>query len=152
MTTVAYRDGVMAADCGCFSDGLYQGEVDKLWVLPSVGLVGCCGEIGAMVRVVEWLKGGVDRGKKPSLPDDCDFEAIVVDPQGEVSHYDLHLSPMRVTNEFHVIGSGRKLALGAMVAGASAEKAVQIACQYDGRSREPVKTIRLQDLTGQASG
>ena len=58
----------MAADSACFDSSLYQGEVDKLWVLPSVGLVGCCGEIGAMIQVIDWLQGKVDRGKKPDLP------------------------------------------------------------------------------------
>ena len=151
MTTVAYRDSVMAADSACFGSSLYQGEVDKLWVLPSVGLVGCCGEIGAMIQVIDWLQGKVDRGKKPELPDDCDFEGLVVDPQGQVLHYDRHLVPIRITNAFHAIGSGRKLALGAMEAGASAEQAVRIACRYDHISREPVKTIRLQDVNHDVS-
>lgn len=147
MTTIAYRDNMMAADSACFDSDLYQGEVDKLWVLPSVGLIGCCGEIGAMIRVVDWLKSGEEGSKIPNLPDDCDFEAIVVNPEGEVLHYDRHLVPIRVANKLHAIGSGRKLALGAMMAGASADKAVQIACQYDSGSREPVKMIQFQDLS-----
>lgn len=148
MTTIAYRDNMMASDSACFDSSLYQGEVDKLWILPSVGLIGCCGEIGAMIRVVDWLKNGSEGRKSPNLPDDCEFEAIVVNPEGEVFHYDRHLVPIRISNQFHAIGSGRKLALGAMMAGASADKAVQIACQYDNGSREPVKAIQLRDLSG----
>ncbi len=136
----------MAADSACFDSSLYQGQVDKLWAIPSVGLIGCCGEIGAMVRVVDWLMEGGSRKKAPNLPDDCEFEAIIVSPEGEVLHYDRHLVPIQVVNELHAIGSGRKLALGAMMAGASADKAVQIACQYDNGSREPVRMIHLQDL------
>jgi hypothetical protein len=101
-----------------------------------------------MIRVVDWLKSGGEGNKTPNLPDDCDFEAIVVDPEGVVLHYDRHLVPIRVASKLHAIGSGRKLALGAMMAGASADKAVQIACQYDSGSREPVKTIQFQDLSG----
>lgn len=152
MTTIAYRDSMMAADSGCFDSSLYQGQVDKLWILPSVGLIGCCGEIGAMIRFVDWLKDGGDRKRKPSLPDDCEFESMIVNPDGRVAHYDRHLVPIRVANDFHAIGSGRKLALGAMMAGASADKAVEIACQYDNGSREPIKTIRLQDIEADVSG
>ncbi len=77
---------------------------------------------------------------------------MVVNPDGEVVHYDRHLVPIRVANEFHAIGSGRKLALGAMMAGASADKAVEIACHYDNGSREPIRTIRLQDIEADVSG
>lgn len=147
MTTIAYCDSMMAADSACFDSNLYQGEVDKLWVLPSVGLIGCCGEIGAMIRVVDWLENGGEGSNTPNLPDDCEFEAIFVDPEGEVFHYDRHLVPIRVASQFHAIGSGRKLALGAMMAGASAESAVRIACQYDNGSREPVNVIQFQDLS-----
>lgn len=146
MTTIAYRNNIMAADSACFDSTLYQGEVDKLWILPPVGLIGCCGEIGAMIHFVDWLRDGRDRKKKPDLPDDCDFESIVVNSDGEVAHFDRHLVPIRVANDFHAIGSGRKLALGAMMAGASADEAVKIACHYDIVTREPVRTIRLQDL------
>lgn len=146
MTTIAYRNGIMAADSACFDSSLYQGEVDKLWMLPEIGLVGCSGEIGAMIQFVDWLKDGSERKKKPDLPDDCDFESIVVGLDGEAVHYDRHLVPIRVANDLHAIGSGRKLALGAMMAGASAEEAVKIACHYDMVTREPIRTIRLQDL------
>ena len=133
----------MAADSACFDSSLYQGEVEKLWSLPGIGLIGCSGEIGAMIQFVDWLKAGSDRKRKPDLPDDCDFESVVVSPDGEVVHYDRHLVPIRVANEIHAIGSGRKLALGAMMAGASAEEAVKIACHYDMVTREPIKTIQL---------
>ena len=150
MTTIAYRDGIMASDSACFDSSLYQGEVDKLWTLPPIGLIGCSGEIGAMIQFVDWLKDGSDRKRKPDFPDDCDFESIVVSPDGEVMHYDRHLVPIRVANDLHAIGSGRKLALGAMMAGASADEAVKIACHYDMVTREPIRTIRLRDVIGGA--
>lgn len=146
MTTIAYKNSIMAADSACFDSSLYQGEVEKLWMIPPIGLIGCSGEIGAMIQFVEWLQDDSEKKRKPDLPDDCDFEGILVNPDGDVVHYDRHLVPIRVANEFHAIGSGRKLALGAMMAGASAEEAVKIACHYDMVTREPVRMIQLQDL------
>ena len=150
MTTIAYKDGIMAADSACFDSVLYQGEVDKLWMLPPIGLIGCSGEIGAMIQFVDWLQDDSECNSKPNFPDDCDFESIVVDLDGEVVHYDRHLVPIRVANDFHAIGSRRMLALGAMMAGASAEEAVKIACHYDMVTREPIRTIHLRNATAEA--
>lgn len=119
----------MASDSACFDSNLDQGEVDSLCVLPSAGLIGCCGEIGAMIRVVDWLKNGSEGRKSPDFPNDCEFEAIVVNPEGEVLYYDHHLAPSR----FHAVGSGHKPALGAMMAGTSADKAVQMALSENNR-------------------
>lgn len=146
MTTIAYRDGVIAADTGCFNDGLYEGEVDKLWTLPDVGILGCCGEYGAILKVVEWLRNGGKADDKPRLSRNSEFTGLVVKCEGNVVHYQMGLRPMLIGASFHAIGSGRKIAVGALAAGASAEQAVQIACRYDRMSMEPVRTQVVKGL------
>lgn len=146
MTTIAYRDGVMAADSGCFNNGLYEGEVDKIWVMPDVGVMACCGEYGAILKVVEWLKDGAQPNRKPRLSKESQFAGLLITPEGEVLHYQIGLRPLRIVADFHAIGSGRQIAVGAMAAGASAEQAVQIACHYDRISMAPVKTRRIRDV------
>lgn len=149
MTTIAYRDGIMAADSGCFNEGLYEGEVDKISILHDVGVLGCCGEYGAILKVVEWLTGGGKPDEKPSLSRDSEFAGLLVKRNGEVVHYQRGLRPLRMTADFHAIGSGRQIAVGAMAAGASAERAVRIACHYDQISMEPVSTQSIQELSTQ---
>lgn len=139
MTTIAYRDGIMAADSGCFNDGLYEGEVDKIWMLPAVGMLGCCGEYGAILKVVEWLMKGGEPARKPRLSRESAFAGLLVKLDGEVMHYQLGLRPLRIAADFHAIGSGREIAIGAMATGASAVRAVEIACHYDRMSMEPVR-------------
>ncbi|NJO37439.1 MAG: hypothetical protein HC871_07230, partial [Rhizobiales bacterium] len=106
MTTIAYRDGIVAADSGCFNDGLYEGEVDKIWVLPEVGVLGCCGEYGAILKVVEWLKDGGDQRSKPGLSRESEFAGLLVRGDGEVVHYQRSLRPLAIAAAFHAIGSG----------------------------------------------
>jgi ATP-dependent HslUV protease subunit HslV len=148
MTTIAYRDGVMAADSACFNEGLYEGEVDKIWPLSDVGLLGCCGEYGAILKVVEWLKAGGEPKLKPRLSRESEFAGLLVKREGEVMHYQIGLRPLCIMAEFHAIGSGRQIAIGAMAAGASAEEAVQIACRYDRISMEPVRTRMIDTSMG----
>lgn len=144
MTTIAYRNGIMAADSGCFNAGLYEGEVDKISILPDLGVLGCCGEYGAILKVVEWLTSGGKPSEKPRLSRDSEFAGLLVKWDGEVVHYQIGLRPLRMAAEFHAIGSGRHLAIGAMAAGVSAEQAVRIACHYDQMSMEPVSTQAIQ--------
>ena len=140
MTTIAFRDGIVAADTGCYNDGLYEGEVEKIWPLIDIGVLGCCGEYGAILKVVEWLRNGGETDSKPRLSRDSEFAGLLVNPSNEVFHYQISLRPLRINADFHAIGSGRKIAIGAMAAGASAEQAIKIACRYDHMSTEPVRT------------
>ncbi len=149
MTTIAYKDRIMAADSGCFNGGLYEGEVDKISILPDAGVIGCCGEYGAILKVIEWLTAGGKPREKPRLSRDSEFTGLLVRPNGEVVHYQLGLRPLRLTADFHAIGSGRQIAVGAMAAGASAEQAVRIACHYDQISMEPVTTQAVEELAVQ---
>ena len=146
MTTIAYRDGIMAADTGCFNDGLYEGEVEKIWPLTDIGILGCCGEYGAILKVVEWLENGGKADGKPRLSRDSEFAGLLVNQSNEVFHYQIGMRALRIDADFHAIGSGRKIAVGAMAAGASAEQAIEIACRYDRMSMEPVRRHVVSEL------
>ncbi|MGI9437565.1 MAG: hypothetical protein ACR2Q4_22515 [Geminicoccaceae bacterium] len=139
----------MAADSGCFNDGLYEGEVDKIWILQDIGLFGCCGEYGAILKVVEWLTFGGEPKDKPRLSRDSEFTGLLVKRDGEVLHYQLGLRPLPISATFHAIGSGRQIAVGALAAGATAEQAIRIACHYDRMSMEPVRTQDFQEILAQ---
>lgn len=62
---------------------------------------------------------------------------------GQISHFSERLRPYKVHASFYAIGSGRRLAIGAMAAGASAKEAVEIACRFDTHSRGPVNAARV---------
>lgn len=145
MTTIAYRDGIMAADTASWDvNGVYFGRARKLHRLADGRVFGGAGSTSAILRVVAWLNGAED---KPALDDDKPtdvVQAIIATPgPGRVVVY-VDVSLMEVEQhpgEFVAIGSGRELALGAMAMGASAAEAVRVATDFDRGSRPPVDTI-----------
>src|SRR4249919_1433418 len=65
MTTIAYRDGVMAADTQCtWSDTISR--VNKIHRLPCGGVMAGCGSYPEVLRAVEWVRGG-RKGKPPKI-------------------------------------------------------------------------------------
>lgn len=123
MTTIAVKDGVMAADslmtAGSFT---FPSAVSKLHEVNGV-LCGFCGDYkmikrfldeGAASPEVFYLSMGVDG-------DVCD---------NEMSECGYTLS-VPVESGMSAVGTGSHFALGAMEAGASAWEAVKIASKYN---------------------
>lgn len=155
MTTVAFRNGVMACD-SCWS---YDDAVDthqpKIKYLTSGALLGSAGDNDS--RELEFL---FDRVKTESnLPTKAQLLALRVDylgllvlPKGKVfkvgsTHiseanwdkgFDEDIGVWEIASEFAAIGTGSRWAMGAMAAGKSAVDAVRIACKFDLNSRTPV--------------
>lgn len=138
MTTIAYRDGVMAADSRVSGGGIHRGVVDKIIVLDDGSLLGCCGPAGVDVMVAMWLEQGAPPSNMPRVPDGTDFHAILVRPSGDVKVISPSLIIQRLVAQFVATGSGNEIALGAMAMGASAIRAVEIACELDVHSGPPV--------------
>ena len=136
MTTIAYKDGVLAADSACVCDGVYEGRVEK--VVRSNALnayIAVSGNLANQAIFQRWLESGARESEKPELDD---FSAMVVRGDGAVTQYDKLLEEFRIYGEFFAIGSGRELAVGAMAAGATAVEAVEVACRFDTSSHGPV--------------
>ena len=137
MTTIAYKDGVMAADTQCTSGGSTDATT-KIFRLKSGGLFGFAGSAGYGMLVYEWLCLGAKLKHKPKVLDDDDgIEAIVVSPSGEVSMMDNYLAPISVTSGVTAIGSGGDQAKALMRSGMSASDAVDF-----------IVTNRLDIFTG----
>lgn len=155
MTTIAYKDGVMACDsCWSYDDGL-DTTMTKVKRLASGALLGSAGDNDS--RQVERL---LDKCKTPqSLPDRaaimairCDYLGILVLPRGRVfkvaathvseANWDKDFAEdigvWEVTAPWTAVGTGSRWAVGAMAAGKSARDAVLIACRYDLNSKSPV--------------
>ena len=124
MTTIAYRDGIMAAD----SRSTYEGEAsgtrvarcEKLY-RKYIGsgrkrheiIVGLSGESSPALVFLDWYDGTAK-----TIPDalkdmDADFTALVYSKHG-LFEFDAYCRGERVLEKFWAIGSGSKAALGAM--------------------------------------
>lgn len=137
MTTIAVRDGVMAADTQ--STGSFHQRVKKIAKLPDGSLVGTAGNTDECQRAIEWLcsDGSV---KQPKIPG---AHLIFLRPNGSIWLGEGTFEPYRVMGKFSAIGSGGAIAIGAMEAGATAAEAVRIAAKHDGNTSGPFNTLKL---------
>jgi ATP-dependent protease HslVU (ClpYQ) peptidase subunit len=143
MTTLAVRDGKIAADSRETIEGEggdYCRKCDKLFEFPGPPtlIVGLAGESGPGLAFLEWLRGGTDELRDQLRSADVDFTAVVLYANGKVFEYDKWCIPVEITAPFYACGTGAKVALGAMKAGATAAEAVIIAAEIDPYTALPV--------------
>jgi hypothetical protein len=150
MTTICLRSGWIAADSAGTSEGGGDGSGDwlssceKLYRIKAkrfdLGkcVVALSGESSPGLAFLEWLKG------KRSTVDlsSSKFGALVLTSDGAFE-FDGYLTPDPITDPFYAVGTGAKAGMAAMHAGASARRAVEIACLLDPYSRPPVVAWQL---------
>lgn len=146
MTTIAYRDGVLAADTlATWGKVKVDQKCQKLWKLRDGSLVGGSGAYNQVCTAVEILKTILDKREQKDLPafklKDADLLFVSANGGGvflfargweDISHL-----------PYFAIGHGRDFALAAMDAGASATEAVKIAIDRDVYTGGRVKSLTL---------
>lgn len=142
MTTIAYRDGVLASDSDA-GRGDYRcaGGSTKIFRTRE----GACGVTGSIARgmlLVRWLTAEKPEGECPIASDE--FTVIHVKRDGTV---DLHEDGgvHQPTFKFMAWGSGMPAALGALYAGATAAEAVQIAMKVDPHTGGLLQTMKVAE-------
>jgi len=147
MTTIAYRDGILAADDRM---DYHYAVVTKLFKLPDDSWVGGAGTGSGVRMAVDLLSNAIVSTTTPdkllSKPIE-DIQLLRVYPDGSLSMYFPQLVEIPLANSFFAIGSGSDYAMGAMSAGASAEQAIRVAGQYDKGTgdRVQVEYVRKED-------
>lgn len=154
MTTIVYRDGVLAAD-SCYTEDSESGgsrvfQCQKLHKCqlsgfpPAYVYVGLAGAGGPGLRFLRWVKDGMNRNAPPSFDPGDDFVALVV-MDGDAYVFDRYMEPERVVEPYHAIGSGAKCAFVALDMGANAKEAVERAAVRDPYTRGPVQVLKCRD-------
>lgn len=142
VTTIVYRDGILASDSGVFDRGVLVARTpDKIWRNPDGSLAGFTGCFGDLAKFREWMQGGCE-GDAPDMQDDC--EGLQIMPDGTVYWYGDKARKIRQDGPFFPIGAGFRIAIGALHMGATAEQAVQICCDLDDSTAGPVYTLELE--------
>lgn len=171
MTTIAYKNGVLAADRLTTHAGASHVLVRKVFEVRGksggtiawayTGNDGFDSQIKQAIEVALNQKQGDAAaayekliGKRPFEPHGSDsneygFDLIVVStcwptPLMACEGSPLHPWPlMDGTEHGHALGSGAKFALGAMACGASAATAIEIAAQFDAYTGGGVDVIEV---------
>lgn len=157
MTTIAYRDGILAADSretsGDEDSGQLATQCQKMFgVGPHI--VALQGETTPGMAWLHWFRVcmmSAEAWRNPLshtpadiidrfLEHDADFTAVVLTPHDGLWIYDEWGVPQKITAPYYAVGSGAKAALGAMFAGATATQAVLAACEHDPYTSGPVQS------------
>lgn len=148
MTTVAWRDGIMAADTQGQRDGM-RINAKKIHRVQDASLVealiGISGNLPDCLKFVGWF-GKRDKELdfkmfRQDSSDAPDVAAIVVRNSG-VEYWTEHCQPIPILDEFAAIGSGAHAALAAMHMGATALEAVRIASLVDPHTNSVIQVER----------
>lgn len=139
MTTivVSRKQQMMVSDSLC--TGQVNVRVQKVFDVDGQ-LVGFAGHAMHGLKFVEWLK----HGTAPQFVYDRDentFDAVVLNDDG-LFYYDRELIAQEILDDVFAIGSGSHYALGAIDAGASLIKAVEIAAGRDDGTGLPVVVFK----------
>lgn len=140
MTTVVTNGKVMVADCQLTDAGvsfIYQDKIRKV----NGHLIGGAGDPDDIALFMSWFENPT--GKPPKLSNR--FEAVVVNPAGNIYYYTRRLVPQQIHDKFYAIGSGFHLAIGAMEYGASPMDALKIACKRDIHTGVGIVEIKLDE-------
>lgn len=144
MTTIAYRDGVLAADSQLTRAGVIQGHVKKILKTPQGYLVGACGTYIRCLQFLNWaLLDDWDNPVQIENERDTTFSGIVVNPKGWIHDYDDTGVMYRVRAPWYSMGSGWLVAAGRMDGGGTAEEAVRSAIKWDINSGGKVCKVQL---------
>lgn len=154
MTVIAYRSGIIAADSRETIEGEAGGisfqSCQKLF-RKRIGrrevIIGTAGGSYLGMLFVDWYKGlEFNAIQTPEALRDAhleeDFEVMILE-RGKVYTANHICRPIEAVDRFVAIGCGRKGALTAMHAGASAKRAVELTCLVDPYCAPPVITMRM---------
>lgn len=164
MTTIAYKNGWMAADSKCTDGwtGAFLTKTHKIWRCPKNGaLIGQCGDADCrdILPLIENATPKKMPAREKLAETKCSGSFIVAFPNGQVFIIDVEPREMGDSKEWMgsvveieerwcAVGSGHQFALGAMAAGKSAKDAVRIACIYDSFSQPPIRSVPVREEDG----
>ncbi len=138
MTTIAYRDGVLAADQLATTPGGLRGAMVVKIRRITGGRVALCGKFGAACAVADWLA----KGREGDIPKHDDNGVIWIPDEGEATIIEQGCEEPLGEAPFHAWGSGREVAMGAMWMGATAVQAVEAAIALDTGSGGEITVLK----------
>ncbi len=172
MTTIAYKDGVMASDSRVSVEPaagdagatriyraakLYRKTIQPTKRKVLVGgaiktipdgkpydvIIGLAGESAPGLVLLDWYGSGDPEPESINGAEStADFTALILTHEG-LFEADGYCRPEQILDECYAVGTGAHAAMGAMRAGKSAEEAVEIACTIDIYSALPLQTMKL---------
>jgi ATP-dependent protease HslVU (ClpYQ) peptidase subunit len=141
MTTVAYKEGILASDGrSTYHDTIECENTQKIFKVEN-GWIGFAGTLCHFEVLLKHLKDN-----SVYIRDDVDIYAIFVNAKRQVFSIEIYQNSVHYVrvSDVYAVGSGAMYALGAMAAGATAEQAIKIASKYDIGTNNRVKKVTIK--------
>ncbi len=149
MTTVCYKDGILAFDSRISDGEMHYGWTNKGRITNKY-IMAACGSLEDMEAAMDWIEhtdGKISEKEKYGLHErEVDCEVIVVDTQGKVKFFGQRLYPTTLDALYYAIGSGAPYAMGAMAVGKSAKEAVHAAAKHDLATGGYVRQLKITNI------
>lgn len=154
MTIICIKNGIVAADTGGFQSTVITTLTAEKIVRSADGAIGgSCGETSATSAFRSWFSlstPDIRHNSNPVHPlkfeKDTDFDSMWLEPNGEIWRMDWAGRPWKFSDNFAAIGAPYEMALGAMLAGASAAEAVRICIERHAYAAGDVVTESTKPL------
>ena len=127
MTTIAYKDGIVAADgLACVDNLVVSNNEKKIFELQR-GIIAGCGNFAEINRMVHWLSTNEDINvNQPEVS-----ALVVLFTKKRITVFEKNFYFHESPKKCFAWGSGDMIAMGAMLNEANAMEAVRIACKLD---------------------
>jgi ATP-dependent protease HslVU (ClpYQ) peptidase subunit len=149
MTVIAFDGKTLAADRQATEGGLRHitTKIKRINKGKFKGYLmagaGCTSQANQMMS---WFELGAEPDAFPKYQDTEDLSAqlLVISPAKEIFRFDFNPIPSVFYDEIYAMGSGRDVAMGAMVMGADAKQAVEVASEICAGCGLGVDVIQLK--------
>lgn len=143
MTTIVYKDGILAGDTMICSGDMLFGYTKKIFDLGDK-VVGLSGHLICYDQFIKFIKAEEYKKNVFTASDIC-FRAIVINRNTKrVSTYGTELvEEGDFKADFVAIGSGQLVAQGALLMGATARQAVECAAKIDRFTGGEIDEIKI---------
>lgn len=139
MTTIAYKDGIMAADTQVSGSSTKFASIVKIAKTPSGSLVGAAGHCTWINKLITWASSS-DDDATPPLPEIGHGSGFLIRPDRTIVGIE-ETGTFECASPYYATGSGEKFAMGVMAFGGSAEDAVRVSINLDLATGGEVITI-----------
>jgi len=144
ISTIAYRDGVIASDSLVMCGHIRAGYTKKITKTSEGYLLGAAGSLADLNKFFDVFEANQSEDIVFSKDMDFDnFEGMIVTPKGKVYIVENSGYPFHIEADYYAVGSGTELAKGAMAMGASSVDAVKVAIELSNESGGKVNVERL---------
>lgn len=131
VTTIAYRNGVLAADTAMCQGGVMMGSVQKIARRDDGDMCGSAGDASYNAAFTAWFLLGENGIPPEAKSEENAFDrGVIFRKSGQIDVFEPR-GRFQASAPYFAFGSGKEPALGAMFAGADAETAVRAAIEFD---------------------